>query len=99
MHKIVEEEFKQFLLDLQEAEGAMGFGRYYIDESDYEDEYSHDDIDTAQNLFIEKVREYLHENYPGKYVVTSCFCVFIMTPERARESHLSEKIIELFTVN
>lgn len=98
MHKIVEEEFKQFLMDLQEAEGAMVFGRY-IDESDYEDEYSHDDIDAAQNLFIEKVREYLHKNYPGKYVVTSCFCVFIMTPERARESYLSEKTIEFFTVN
>lgn len=98
MHRIVEEEFKQFLLDLQEAEGAMVFGRY-IDESDYEDQYSHDDIDTFQNLFTEKAKEYLHENYPGKYVVTSGFCVLIMTPERARESHLSEKTIELFTVN
>ena len=70
----------------------------YLDTWDFEDEYSHNDIDEAQDKFIEKVREYLHENYPGKYVVAGSWCVFVMTPDRARESHISERTIELFTV-
>lgn len=67
MYEIVEDEYNQFLQDI--TDGSMIFGRY-IDESEYEDEYSHNDIDEAQDKFIEKVREYLHENYPGKYVVS-----------------------------
>ena len=61
MYEIIEDEYNQFLQDM--ADGSMIFGRY-IDESEYEDEYSHNDIDEAQDKFIEKVREYLHENYP-----------------------------------
>lgn len=95
MYEIVEDEYNQFLQDI--TDGSMIFGRY-IDESEYEDEYSHNDIDEAQDKFIEKVREYLHENYPGKYVVSGGWCVFVMTPDRARESQVSERTIELFTV-
>ena len=95
MYEILEDEYNQFLQDI--ADGSMIFGRY-IDESEYEDEYSHNDINEAQDKFIEKVREYLHENYPGKYVVSGGWCVFVMTPDRARESHVLERTIELFTV-
>lgn len=95
MYEIVEDEYSQFLRDI--SNGPMIFERY-IDELEYEDEYSHNDIDEAQDKFIEKVREYLHENYPGKYVVSGGWCVFVMTPDRARESHISERTIELFTV-
>lgn len=96
MYEIVEEEYQQFLQDMKN-EDKIVFGRY-IDESDYEDEYCHNDIYNAQSMFIEKVKEYLHENYPGEYIVSSGYCVFIMTLERARESHISEKSIEIFTV-
>ena len=65
MYEIVEDEYNQFLQDM--ADGSMIFGRY-IDESEYEGEYSHNDIDEAQDKFIKKVTQYLHENYPGKYV-------------------------------
>lgn len=95
MYEIVEDEYSQFLQDI--SDGSMTFGRY-IHESEYEDEYSHNDINEAQDKFIEKVTEYLHENYPGKYIVSGGWCVFVMTPDRARESHVSERTIELFTV-
>ena len=94
MYQELEDEYELFLDDMKREET---FCRY-IDESEYEDEYSHNDIDEAQDKFIEKVREYLHENYPGKYVVSGGWCVFVMTPDRARESHVSERTIELFTV-
>lgn len=95
MYEIVENEYSQFLQDM--ADGVMVFGRY-VDESEYEDEYSHNDIDDAKNLFMEKVKEYLHKIYPGKYVVASSYCVFVMTSKEARERHISERTIELFTV-
>ena len=95
INEIVEYEYEQFLNDM--SDGSMTFGRY-IDEYDYEDEYSHNNIEEAQGLFIEKVKNYLHNNHPNKYVVSSDWCVFIMTPERARQSNISEKTIELFTV-
>lgn len=96
MYEIVEEEYQQFLYDI-EVEGALKFGRY-VDESNYEDEYSHNDIEEAQNFFVEKVKKYLHENYPGKYVVYGSFCVFVMTTDSARERKFSDKKIQLFTV-
>ena len=91
INEIVEYEYEQFLNDM--SDGSMVFGRY-IDESNYEDEYSHNDIEEAQGLFIEKVKNYLQ----NKYIVSSGWCVFVMTPERARQSNISEKTIELFTV-
>ena len=54
MYEIVEDEYQQFLYDI-EVEGALKFGRY-VDESNYEDEYSHNDIEEAQNFFVEKVK-------------------------------------------
>lgn len=95
INEIVEYEYEQFLNDI--SDGSMTFG-IYINESNYEDEYSYDDIEEAQGLFIKKVKNYLHNNCPNEYVVSSCWCVFVMTPERARQSNISEKIIELCTV-
>jgi hypothetical protein len=96
MHEIVEEEYQQFLQDMKEDE-PMVFGRY-INESEYEDEYSHNDIEDAQAELVEKIRAYLHENCPGKYIVSDGWCVFVMTPERAKESHISERTIQLSIV-
>ena len=93
--KIVKYEYKQFLNDI--SDGSMAFRRY-INESHYEYEYSHNDIEKAQDLFIKMVKNYLHNNYPNKYVVCNGWCVFVMTPERARQFNVSEKTIELFTV-
>lgn len=97
MHEIAEEEYLLFLQDMKD--GAMILGRY-VDESEYEDEYSHNEIRKAQGLFIEMVRTYLHENYPGKFVVKADgYCVFIVTPQKAKEHILSEETIQAFTVN
>lgn len=96
MYEIIEEEYQQFLQDMRDGK-PMVFGRY-INESEYEDEYSHNDIEDAQAELVKKIKSYLHEHCPGKYVVSGGWCVFVMTPERARESHISERTIDLFTV-
>lgn len=72
----------------------------FISYSDLEDEYSHDDIDTAQSMFMEKVTEYLGKEYPGKYAMWHDWCVHITTVELYRDimwkdTNYSEAYIEL----
>lgn len=91
----VEYEYNQFLEDLKE--GGFIFGAY-MDETEYEDEYSRNAIDEAMGILQDKIRAYLHENRPNEFVVSSSWCVYVMTPERARQSRVSEKTIENFLV-
>ena len=90
MDDILEYEYSRFLQELHD--GSIVFGRY-VDEDEWEDDYSHNEINMAKELFIEKATDYLHKNYPGKYLITDGWCVFIMTPERAKETKLSKSII------
>ena len=85
MYEELEYEFSEFKRDIDD--GSLVFGRYF-DEDDYEDEYSHNEIDEFQEKFIEKVEGYLHEKDPNKYVVTSGWCVFIMTIDEAKKRNI-----------
>ncbi len=85
MHEELEYEFADFKHDLDE--GGLVFGRYF-EEDMYEAEYSHNQIDEFTSKFIERVKEYLHEKAPNKYVVTSGWCVFVMTVEEAQKRGL-----------
>lgn len=91
----IKEEFNSFKNDVNDS--GFIFGRYF-DESDYEDEYSHNAIDEATEILVGKIREYLHENHPNKFVVTTGWCIHVMTPERARQSRVSERTIDLWLV-
>ena len=82
MYEELEYEFSEFKRDFDE--GNLSFKRYF-DKDDYEDEYSHNQIDKFQTKFIERVKEYLHEKSPNKYVVASGWCVFVMTAEEAKK--------------
>ena len=81
MREEMEYEFAQFKADFEES--GLVFGRY-MDESEYEYDYSHNEIYEYMEKFIEKVKEYLHEKAPGRYVIYSGWCVFVMTVEEAR---------------
>lgn len=91
----IEDEYNQFLEDMKDS--GFVFGRY-MDEDEYEDEYSHNAIDEAMEILQEKIKTYLHENRPGEFFVTSGWCIFVMTPDRARRSNASERTIKLYTV-
>ena len=86
MYQELEDEYELFLDDMKREET---FCRY-IDESGYEDEYSHNDIDDCQGKFIEKVKEWLHENKPNQYIVSSGWCVFVMTIEEAKKRNMKK---------
>lgn len=85
MYEELEYEFSEFKQSIDD--GSLVFGRYF-DEDEYEDEYSHNQIGEFQGKFIDKVKEYLHENAPNKYVVTSGWCVFVMTIDEAKKRRI-----------
>lgn len=91
MNEVIEYEFETFKEEI--ADKSFIFGKY-LDESDYEDEYCHNDIDEAKELLVEKIREYLRQTRPSEFIVSDGYCVFVMTPQRARESRISESTIE-----
>lgn len=95
MQNEIEYEYNQFLNDIKESGFIFGA---YMDETEYEDEYSHNVIDEAMGMLQEKIRTCLHENRPGEFVVSSGWCVHVMTPERASQSKVSERTIENFLV-
>ena len=84
MWKELNYEYELFLDDMKRGETVCR----YLNEDEYEDEYSHNEIGEYQRKFIEKVSEYLRQYSPGKYVVTSGWCVFVMTVEEARKRNM-----------
>jgi len=84
MYEEMEEEFQQFLIDMEEAENAMVFAQY-MDEDDYEDDYGNNEIYECQEKFKKKVRDWLRENKPGRYIVTGGYNVSVMTLDEARK--------------
>ena len=96
MDRELEEEFLDFKCNFEESEGALVFGRYF-DESMYEDDYGNSLIEEYMEKFADMVREYLSEKAPGKYVVTTGYCVFVMTVEEAQKRrlyHFEDYIVE-----
>lgn len=95
MENEIECEYNQFLADIKKPEFL---GRLYMDEDEYEDEYSHNEIHEAMHILRQKIQNYLRENRPGEFVVYSDFCVHVMTPRWARKWNLPKQIIERFLV-
>lgn len=85
MHnEILEYEYEIFLEDMKHGETFC----QYVDESVYEDDYSHNVIEEAQDKFIEKTTKWLKENKPNQYIISDGWCVFIMTIEEANKRNL-----------
>lgn len=57
----------------------------FISYDELEDEYSYNEIGYAQEMFMQKAREYLSKNYPGEYAIWCDWCVHITTVETYRE--------------
>lgn len=51
----------------------------FISYDDLEDEFSHNEIGEAQQMFMEKAKEYLSKNYSGKYAIWCDWCVHLAT--------------------
>lgn len=92
MYDILEEEFLLFKQDIDDE--ALVFGRYF-DEDDYLDEYSRNEISKFQGMFLDKVKDYLHENAPGKYIIIPNWSILIMTVEEARRRNINKLSLKI----
>lgn len=88
----IEEEYNLFLNRIASQDFIFGI---FMDEMDYEDEYSKNDICKSRIELQKKIKEYLHENRPGEFLVFSDFCIHVMTPEWARKWNMPKTKIEL----
>ena len=84
MEKELEYEFQCFLEDMEHSET---FGRYFEEDAS-EDDYSHNQIYESMGKLEEKIRQWLHQNKPGKYLVTSGWCVWVITKEEAQKRNM-----------
>lgn len=60
----------------------------YLREDDYDDEYSHNEIDRAHDLLAEKIKKFLHDNYPNQYCLFIDWCVRVMSVELAEKKNI-----------
>lgn len=91
----IDDEYNRFLKEIESNEFVFGT---YMDESIHKDSFSCFDIAKMHRTLKKKISQYLHENHPNKLVVYSDFCVRVMTVEWARKNHVSEKVVEAYTV-
>lgn len=87
----VSEEYLQFLCDIEDIGFLNG---YYMDETEYDDEYSHNKIQEAMKVLQNRIKEYLHKNRPGEFVVYSDWSVHVIKKEKAEENGLRKSLIE-----
>lgn len=77
-NEAVDEEYDNFLFNVDSIDFHMEITNYF-DEDDYNDEYSkkyiHNKLWVA---FEQRVRKYLHENYPNKFAVYNDWCVHVV---------------------
>lgn len=87
MEDIINEEYGIFLEDMDKG---ITFDRFLMVDN-YEDEYSHNEIAEAMNALASRIRQWLHENKPGKYIVSvsSDYCIFVMTVKEAQMRNVS----------
>lgn len=81
----LQEELQRFYKDI--INPNFIFERY-LDEYDYKDEYSQNEIIEAQREFITKATEYLHNNAPNKFIIADDWGIVIMSVDRAKEKNI-----------
>lgn len=95
MQKEIEHEYNNFLSEIN----LPGFKcARYMWEVDYDHKYSRKEINEAKEILEEKIRKYLHDNMPGKYIVTSGINITVKTLVHAWELNMPDQEIRMFLV-
>lgn len=82
----VEDQYNIFIKDI--ATGLLSH-ELYLREDEYEDEYSHNEINRGYLLLSGRIREYLHNNLPNQYCVFVDWCVRVMSVDLAKKRNIS----------
>lgn len=86
MNYEIEDQYKIFIKDIET--GWLSH-ELYLREDEYKDEYFHNEIDRGHVLLSERIREYLHNNFPNEYCVFIDFCVHVIAVELAEKKNIS----------
>lgn len=86
MYEAVQIEFKDFVDCINTK--ATEIYRLF-DTDDYEYEYSHRMIEEYRSKFVKLVKEYLHKNFPSKYIIMINDCVFVMSVDLAKRRNIA----------
>ena len=83
---VINEEYDNFIGDMEQNKTFCK----YFDTWDYEDDFSHNDIDYMRNEFEGKIREWLIKNKPNQYYILGGFDdLIIMTEEELIKRNLN----------
>lgn len=82
MNYEIEDQYNIFIKDI---ETDFLSHELYLRQYEYEDEYSHDEINRGQILLSERIKEYLHNNFPNQYCLYIDWCVRVMSVELAEK--------------
>lgn len=94
MNRELNEEYERFKQEISEENFERG---NYLDEDEYIDEYSVNTIDEANMILEDMIRNYLHENFPGKFCLYNSFCICVVSVELAERKEYfrcKEHIVE-----
>ena len=78
MNNLADDIFKEFLEDMEQERTFCS----YLDVWDYEDDYSHNEIEECREILEEKIIEWLIENKPNRYYMFGGYDrTYLMTKE------------------
>lgn len=92
MSYIVDDVFKEFLEDMKQERSFCTYLRTW----DYEDDYSHNEIEEVREELEEKICEWLRENKPNRYYMFGGYDrTYLMTKEELIKRHRNLSCYEI----
>ena len=92
MSQLITELFDEFIDDMEKNREFCA----YLDTWDYEDEYSHNQIEEYRTYLEDKIRDWLIENKPGKYyMLGGPDTTYVMTEEELLKRTLNPASYEV----
>lgn len=93
MNDIIEYEMQRLGDLIETDEISVDKSNNFVINSEWEDEFSHNDIYKMQKEFTNQAKEYLKLRSPDKYVIFTDWCVHICTKEFADNNAITNYMI------
>lgn len=93
MEDILFEEFNTFIELIENGKLDKNRSNNFLDIANYEDEFSHNEIEGTMTAFYKMAKQYLKANFSGEYGMHCDFCVHIYTKEFLEKKELNERYL------
>ena len=93
---MIDEILEKFKQKVDNGELFQDKSNNFIEDYEFEDDYSYNSIEKIQQEFIKAAKEYLIKNQPGEYIIYRDWCVHICSVKFFNEKlkdylHIYEK--------